>query len=108
MYTNAQSVLKKMSELRAVIEINKPDVVALTETWTNSDISNEFLHIDGYEILEREDRVDTSRGRGGGILLYVRKGVCAWKEDVGGEFCQCVCVKLKGHNINKELSVYVQ
>ena len=94
-----------MSELRAVIEINKPDVVALTETWTNSDISNEFLHIDGYEILEREDRVDTSRGRGGGILLYVRKGVCAWKEDVGGEFCQCVCVKLKGHN--EELSVYV-
>lgn len=105
LYTNAQSVIKKMDELRALVDEKKPDVVALTETWTNNDIPNEFLHINGYEILEREDRVDTSRGRGGGILVYVKKGLCAWKENVDGDFCQCVCVKLKGRS--DDLSIFV-
>ena len=105
LYTNAQSIIKKMAELRVTIDVRKPDVVALTETWTNTEISNEFLHIDGYEIMEREDRVDTSRGRGGGILVYVRKGLCAWREEVDGGFCQCVCVKLKGRG--SDLSIFV-
>ena len=105
LYTNAQSVIKKMAELRALIDEKKPDVLALTETWTNVDIPNEFLHIDGYEIIEREDRVDTSRGRGGGVLVYIRRGLSAWKESVDGEFCQCVCVKLKGRD--NDLSIFV-
>lgn len=105
LYTNAQSIIKKIAELRAVVEVKKPDVVALTETWTNSDTDNGFLHIEGYELMEREDRVDTNRGRGGGILIYVRKGICAWKEAVEGGFCQCVCVKVKGRY--REMSIYV-
>ena len=94
-----------MPELRAVVSMKKPDVVALTETWTNDDIDNSFLHIEDYKIMEREDRVDTSRGRGGGILVYVRKGLCAWKERVNGDFCQCVCVKLRGRN--REMGIFV-
>ena len=53
-----------MAEFRAVVEMKRPDVVALTETWTNVDIDNNFLHISDYEIIEREVRVDTNRGRG--------------------------------------------
>ena len=94
LYTNAQSVVKKMAELRLVVEMKKPDVIALTETWTHSDIDNNFLHINDYEIIKRQDREDTTGGRGGGILVYVRKGICAWKEEVDGPFCQCVCVRL--------------
>ena len=103
--TNAQSVIKKMAELRAVVDVKKPDVLALTETWTNCDTDNDFLHIDGYKLMEREDRVDMSRGRGGGVLVYVRKGICAWKEAVESGFCQCVCVKVKGRST--ELCIYV-
>ena len=84
-----------MDELRVIIETSKPDVVALTETWTNSDIDN-FLVINGYEIIERKDRTDTDRGRGGGILVYVDRKRCAWKVEVEGEFSQCACVKIKG------------
>ena len=75
-YTNAQSVINKMDEMRAVVNLKKPDVIALTETWTNSDISDEFLNLDGYELIERKDREDTDRGRGGGILVYVNKEIC--------------------------------
>ena len=105
LYTNAQSVIKKMAELRVVVSMKKPDVIALTETWTNSDIDNSFLHIDEYEIIVGEDRADTSRGRGGGILIYAKKVMCAWKVEVNGPFCQCVGTKLKGRNDN--LAIFV-
>ena len=105
LYTNAQSVIKKMAELRLVVEMKKPDVIAITESWTHCDIDNNFLHINNYEIIGRQDREDTSRGRGGGILVYVKKGLCAWKEEMDGPFCQCVCVRLKGQN--REIGIYV-
>lgn len=105
LYTNAQSVIKKMDELRALIETKKPDVIALTETWSNESIDNDFLSLTGYEIIERKDRADTDRGRGGGILIYVDKKRCAWREEVSGSFCQCGCIKIKGKS--RELAVYV-
>ena len=105
LYTNAQSIIKKMAELRAIIAMKKPDVVALTETWTNCEIDNSFLHIDNYELTERQDRVDTRGGRGGGILIYVKKGICSWKVKVEGPFCQCAGVKLKGRG--RDIGIFV-
>ena len=37
--------------------------------------------------------------------MYVRKGICAWKEKVDGAFCQCDSVKLKGRS--EEISIFV-
>ena len=37
--------------------------------------------------------------------MYVKKGICAWKEKVDGAFCQCVGVKLKGRS--REIGIYV-
>ena len=84
-----------MEELRVVASLKQPDVIAITETWTHKDISNEYLSLDGYELVERKDRSDTDRGRGGGILVYVAKERCAWREQVGGCFEQHALVKLK-------------
>ena len=105
MYLNAQSVIRKMDELKVVVDLKKPDVIAITETWTNDDIDSNFLYIDGFELMERGDRTDTEKGRGGGILVYVRKGICAWKEEVEGDFCQCVSIKIKGRN--EDIGIYV-
>ena len=102
---NAQSVIRKIDELRAIAVIKRPDIIAITETWTNDSVDDGYLKIDGYEIIEREDRVDTDRGRGGGILVYVRKEICAWKEAMRGGFCQCVCVKIKGSR--NDVGLYV-
>ena len=49
-YTNAQSVIKKIDELRALAALKNPDIIALTETWTHVEINNEYLHIEGYQI----------------------------------------------------------
>ena len=97
LYTNAQSIVNKVEELRALAAINDPDILILTETWTNEAISNEYLNVNGYEIIERRDRNDTDRGRGGGIIVYVRKNMHAWREDCDTSFNQCAMVKLKRH-----------
>ena len=102
---NAQSVVRKMDELRAIADIKKPGVIAITETWTNESIDEPYLKLDGYELIEREDRIDTDKGRGGGILVFVRREISAWREVVNGNFCQCVCVKLKDKR--REMAIYV-
>ena len=57
----------KVSELSAVASEIRPDVICLTETWCNGDITNAVLSIDGYELLPdlRMDRENTGGGRGG-------------------------------------------
>ena len=47
MYANVQSLNNKVNELRALVAVESPDVVALTETWTNENVADEFLHVEG-------------------------------------------------------------
>jgi hypothetical protein len=75
MYSNAQSIVDKINELQCTTADLEPDVMLLTETWCNSDITNAYLSIKGYELQPdlRCDRTDSDGGRGGGLLVYVRK-----------------------------------
>ena len=57
-YTNAQSVIKKMDESKVLAAEKNPDIILLTETWTHDEIDNDFLLINGYEITVRKDRKD--------------------------------------------------
>jgi hypothetical protein len=72
MFTNAQSLLSKVEELITVVEFLHPDVVLLTETWTNGSISDAMIQIPGYRIEGRKDRLDTKNGVGGGLIFYVK------------------------------------
>ena len=62
LYCNAHSVINKIDELKATVSDFLPDIVCLTETWTNSYHSDAFLKINGYEIICRSDRNDTKDG----------------------------------------------
>ena len=94
-YTNAQSILKKMDELRSYIVEREPEMIMITETWTNETIDDNFLKIKGYEMVARNDREDTAGGRGGGILVYAKKELNCWKEGGENEFTQHVSVRVK-------------
>jgi hypothetical protein len=50
---------------------NQFDVIALTETWLDSSISNHELLPTGYRILRR----DREKKRGGGVLLAVKNSI---------------------------------
>jgi hypothetical protein len=93
LYLNAQSVVKKVDELRCVASMADPDIILVTESWCNSEISNAFLAIDGYELQQdlRTDREDTAGGRGGGLLVYGKTGLTILKLDKEVEMQQyCV------------------
>ena len=90
LYTNARSIVNKMDELRAIVTIKNPDIVAITETWTNDIVNDEHLQLRGYEIIERKDRNDTERGRGGGILIYAKQKLNVWRGETISEFNQKV------------------
>ena len=47
LYSNVQSLKNKMNELRAVVSLERPDIIALTETWTNEGVDKAFLQIEG-------------------------------------------------------------
>ena len=68
-----------MGEVKVMAAMVDPDVIAVTETWTNETIDNAYLKLDGYEIVIREDRSDTEKGRGGGILMYAKNRLRAWR-----------------------------
>ena len=67
---NARSILNKIDELRMLVVEMKPEIVGITESWCYNEILDSELELQGYR-LYREDRKDTFKGRGGGVLLYI-------------------------------------
>jgi len=76
-------LVKKIDELSCVADAVKPDLILVTESWCNGDISDAYLGIDGYELLPdlRQDRENTAKGRGGGLLVYAKSSVKVLKID---------------------------
>ena len=90
LYLNAQSVVGKINELSCTVSEMEPDLILITETWCNSDITTAYLNIAGYELQPdlRVDREDTKGGRGGGLLVYSKAGLQILKLDSGATFKQ--------------------
>ncbi len=88
--------MSKIDILNCYANLNKPDLILLTETWCNDNISDAFLAIDGYELISdlRKDRADTALGRGGGLLVFVRSGLTVFSLDNSVNFHQYCSFKL--------------
>ena len=101
-FSNVQSIVKKIDEVRAWVAITKPDIFVATETWANSDLGDALFGMDGYDLIAREDRNDTERGRGGGIMVYAEKSLQIWKVEIDTDFNQyaSVCIKCGREEIN--------
>ena len=94
-FANVQSIGNKMDEVKAVLNIMNADIFAVTESWTNNDIGDEILRINGYQTAVRLDRCDTERGRGGGIVVYVKNDVDVVTEEMNTSFNQCASLKIR-------------
>ena len=102
---NAQSLVNKIEKLRVLVAIYNPDITIITETWTNEPILNDLLNINGHNIIERKDRNDTDKGRGGGIIVYVRNNLYAWREDCETVFNQCGMIRYNNGDL-QVLAIY--
>ena len=65
----------KLNDLCILISDCDPDLILVTETWCNEEVSTAMLNIQGYNIEPelRKDRTDTLNGIGGGILVYAKE-----------------------------------
>lgn len=74
-YWNARSVLNKLNDLQAAITVERPELVLITETWLHQGILSTEIEFSGYTLMSRKDRVDTIRGRGGGVAILCRNNI---------------------------------
>jgi hypothetical protein len=69
MYTNANSVVGKINELRQ--RSDGFHVVGVTETWATEQVTDADLHMEGFHMY----RVDREGKKGGGVIMYVWEGL---------------------------------
>ena len=96
LYLNARSILSKINDLNATSTNVKPDLILITESWCNSEISDDVIKLNGYELVSelRKDRSDTTNGIGGGLLVYARNGLVILPSDEYNDFNQFVNFKV--------------
>jgi len=72
---NVRSVRQKTNHAQLCIQLEqeKPDFVALNETWLND--STGSLSIPGYRSTARRDRRDSVKKQGGGVDLYCKNSI---------------------------------
>jgi ribonuclease P/MRP protein subunit RPP40 len=95
-YFNAFSIVSKFDRLVSEVHILKPDIIGITESWANSDISDSELHLDGYDLF-RCDRPIAAKG--GGVLLYVSEDLHAVECTFTTSFPEHVWCTIKNCNL---------
>ena len=71
LYLNARSLNNKVALLQAYVNLKKPSIIVITETWAKPDFPDGFYTISGYKLI-RADRLDK---RGGGVMAYVTEDI---------------------------------
>ena len=66
LYFNARSILSKLDLLQSHVYDNKPDIIAVCESFTNSDIGDAHLGVEGYEKMGK-----TPLGGNAGDCLFM-------------------------------------
>ncbi|RMC09822.1 hypothetical protein DUI87_13609 [Hirundo rustica rustica] len=91
MYTNARSMGNKQEELEAMVQQQRYDVVAITETWWD-DSHSWSTALDGYRLFRR----DRKGKRGGGVALYIKKAFDTISIETNEDGVECLWVRIKG------------
>ena len=70
-HLNILSVRNKIDELRLFLHHNDFDILCLSETWLTSNIDNNEVYINGYDIC----RLDRKGTQGRGVLCYIKSTI---------------------------------
>ena len=91
---NVVSLPKHLDEIRLLLEGQNIDVLALNETRLHATISNEEVHIIGYDII----RLDRDRN-GGGVCIYIRSSLpYSYREDLVLNDLESVSIEVRKPN----------
>ena len=65
--TNVCHILNKVDDLHAIVELNNPSLIMITESWFNINVPDSAVWIGSMFNIYRRDRLTP----GGGILAYL-------------------------------------
>ena len=85
-HLNIRSIVKKIDQVRILLENTPIDIVTFSETWLKSHLHSALFDISGYKLL-RQDRLSKKKSgkRGRGLMTYVRdshSSLCEELEDL--------------------------
>jgi hypothetical protein len=66
----------KREELKILLRDKSIDLLGITESWAHDGIDDSELTFEGY-VMFRKDRKNPLKGKGGGVILYVKEFLCA-------------------------------
>ena len=97
---NCQSVLAKRHQLAHLLDSTSPDVVIGTESWLNSEISNNSVFpTDRYTVFRRD------RGsRGGGVFILIENSIHATCEENLNTNCEILWCKI---HLQRQKQLYI-
>ena len=78
---NARSILNRKNELNIMVDEIKPHIIVITESWTDNDITDAELGLEGY-VMFRKGRMGR---RGGGVLVYINETIPAYEVKLQNE-----------------------
>ena len=90
-YANTRSMGNKREELEAIVQQDRYDLVAITET-RRDDSCDRSAATDGYKLFRR----DRQGRRGGGVALYVRQGLDCTELPKCDDKVECLWVRMRG------------
>ena len=91
-YTNANRLTNKLEELQVIVDIWKPKIIGITETWYDDTFLDSEIAIDGYTLF----REDKKSAIGGGVLhtcqlfLFWRNS-SSFRSKKENDFIMCSC-----------------
>ena len=87
---NINSLLKHIDEIRVILTEHTFDILAINESKIDNSISDNELHIFGYDII----RKDRNRYEGG-VVLYVRDNIpFLERKDLISKDLEMVCIEI--------------
>ncbi len=71
---NCCSLYPKLAELNLLMSSNEPSIIAMTETWLTPYVNDAETSLNNFTVF-RSDRVNTHRGGGGDVALYIKSSL---------------------------------
>ena len=101
MFTNARSILNKLTELENLIRISNPLFLCISETWLSSSVPNTALNLTNYRVYSKDRKC-----KGGGVLIAVRNSVPV-EEIESLQITEIIAVNIKLKESIRVISCYI-
>ena len=74
---NCRSLFSKIIDAYLMVTHSNCEICILSETWLTSAVSDEYIEIDGYNLMRLDRNEDLGKKRGGGLVVYTKNDLKA-------------------------------